>query len=90
MKILSLRRVVVAAALLPLAACGPDEPRSVSAPGGDAQSANASATVTAVVQPQPLTLTPVGPGSQLVGEAQTVTVRPVVAGERLDLEPVTQ
>lgn len=88
MQILSLRRMIVAAALAPLAACGSGEPRTVAAPGDAPRSA--SATVTAVVQPQQLTLTPVGPGNQLVGQAQAVTVRPVVQGERLDLEPVTQ
>jgi hypothetical protein len=50
----------------------------------------APATVTAVVQPQQLSLTPLAARNQPAGAAQSVTVQPVVAGERLDLQPVTQ
>lgn len=90
MRNLSLRRLLVAAALAPLAACGSDEPRSASAPTAAPQTTAAPATVTPVVQPQQLSLTPLAAGNQPAGAPRMVTVRPVVAGERLDLQPVTQ
>ncbi|WP_420127213.1 hypothetical protein [Longimicrobium sp.] len=90
MRTLSLRRAVMVAALAPLAACGADEPRSASAPTAAQEQASAPPTVTAVVQPQQLTLTPMGAGDRPVGPVQEVTVQPVVAGERLDLQPVTR
>lgn len=90
MRTLSLRRSLMAAVLAPLAACGSDEPRSASAPTAVPRTTAAPATMTAVVQPQQLSLTPLAAGNQPAGAAQTVTVQPVVAGERLDLQPVTQ
>lgn len=76
-----LRRAFGVLALASLAACGSNEAQGVASPE--------EATVTAVVQPQQLTLTPVGAGGQAAGAAQAVMVHPVVSGERLELQPVT-
>lgn len=90
MRNLSLRRAVMAAALAPLAACGADEPRSASAPTAVPQTTAPPAAVAPVVQSRQLSLTPLAAGNQPAGDARTVTVQPVVAGERLNLQPVTQ
>lgn len=90
MRNLSFRRSLMVAALAPLAACGSDEPRSAPARTAAPQTMTAPATVTAVVQPRQLSLTPLAAGNQPAGAPQTITVQPVVAGERLDLQPVTQ
>jgi hypothetical protein len=78
---IDLRRALGLLALASLAACGSNEAQGVATPG--------EATVSAVVQPQQLTLTPVAAGGQPAGAAQAVTVHPVLPGERLDLQPVT-
>jgi hypothetical protein len=89
MRNVSFRRSLMVAVLAPLAACGPDE-RGASAPTAAQQTTAAPAAVTPVVQPRQLSLTPVAAGNQPAGAARTVTVQPVAAGERLDLQPVTQ
>lgn len=89
MKNLSLRRCLRVLVMAPLAACASEEPRNAAAPTVLQQSPPAT-TVTAVVQPRQLSLIPVGPGGQPAGAAQAVAVQPVVAGERLDLQPVRQ
>lgn len=90
MRNLSFRRSLMVAALAPLAACGPDQPGSASAPTAGQQTSATSATVTPVLQPQQLSLTPLASGNQPAGPARAVTVQPVVAGASLDLQPVTQ
>lgn len=82
-----LRRLLATSVLAPLVACGSDEPQTSSAPTAVPA---VSPTVVAVVQPQPLTVTRLGPGGQTIGDAQAVTIQPIVAGERLDLRPVTR
>jgi uncharacterized lipoprotein YajG len=85
-----LRRLLLAAPLATLAACGRDQAGIDAAPTAATTAAGGSATVTAVVQPQRLTLVPVDVRRYPVGPARDIAVQPVVAGERLHLEPVTQ
>lgn len=78
-------RLLLAAPLAALAACGGDQAASGAAP-----TEAGAATVTAVVQPRQLTMVPLDGARQPVGPAQEVAVQPVVGSQRLQLEPVTQ
>jgi hypothetical protein len=86
MRISSLAMLV----MFTLVACEPDESPMADHAAEASASTAVPATMTAVVQPRPLTIAPVGSDMQVVGAERAISVEPVMIEHAVDLQPVTR